>query len=147
MPSRAESRLLRAREFLRTLLGGTWSSPFLHLVVAHDAAENALRAILCARRITRQGRRRPDLIASNKKQHLEDVWPQLEPLLDDYAWLRTWKERARQGRLDDIQQADPEEQRAMIERAAKCAQQLVEIAEAVVRIPEPRYSGRFPRTS
>ena len=135
MSERAMRQLLRARELLRTVVGGTWSPPSLHLSMAHDAAESALRAILYAQGVTWQGERRPDLIACEKKESLGEVWTKLEPWLDEYAWLWTWKKQLRCRRFDEFPKIDPSEARQMVDRATECARRIVEIAESVLHVP------------
>jgi len=133
---RALRQLQRARELLRTVVGGTWSPPSLHLSMAYDAAESALRAILYARGVTWRGERRLDLIASEKKELLGEAWVRLEPWLDDYAWLWSWKKEVRRKRFDELPKIDRAEAREMVDRATECARRIVEIAETVVRIPD-----------
>lgn len=136
MSERAARQLQRARELLRTVAGGTWSPASLHVSVAHDAAESALRAILYARAVSWRGERRPDMVAREKKALLEDLWPQLEPWLEEYAWLWTWKKQIRRKRFDQLPKIDPSEARAMTDRATECATELVRIAESLVQISD-----------
>lgn len=102
------------------------------LALAQDAAEQALRSILFARGISRQGDHRPDLNAQCHKHLFADLWSELEPQCAEYSWLWHWRNQARYSYTDAPPISEPEITAETMNRAVACARALTSLAETVV---------------
>jgi hypothetical protein len=129
---RGQSHLLKAQEFLRLLEQQRGGLSSMTLALAQDAAEQAFRAILFARGISRQEDHRPDLKAQECKHLLEDLWSELEPQCGEYSWLWNWRNQARYAHADAPPISEPEITAEMMNRAVACARALTSLAESAV---------------
>jgi hypothetical protein len=127
------SHLLKAQHHLR-LMEGEGSNPLrsITMELAHDAAENAFRAVLFARGISRQGDHRPDTKALEHLDAFEDIRREIEVLAAEYAWLWPWRNVVRYKHVDTADTSDPEISSETLGRAQMCARRLVALAEHVV---------------
>lgn len=131
---RATSHMLKAREYADLMEQQKHVGlSSISVALAQDAAEQALRAILYVRGITRQGDHRPDEKAREHQALLKDLWPDLEPQLVEYAWLWKYRNQARYQHVDAPPIAEPEIIHQDVERAASCVRVLIAIAERIVR--------------
>ncbi|MDP3720326.1 MAG: HEPN domain-containing protein [Acidobacteriota bacterium] len=130
MTDRTRSHLLKAQELEASIdPTGLWS---LQITQSQDAAEHAFRAILFGMGINRLSDHRLDIVARQHQQLLTGVWPCLEPLLPDYAWLWEWRNVARYAHVDAPPEATPEITEHDLNRARQTTKKLVEIAQSLV---------------
>jgi len=128
---RTRSHLMKAQELEAQICADLL--PSLQITQAQDAAEHAaFRAILFGMSIRRIGDHRLDQIARANQDHLKDVWPRLEPLLDDYEWLWERRNEARYNHIDIGSFSDPPITPDMLMRAKSIVRGLIQIAESLV---------------
>jgi hypothetical protein len=127
---RTRSHLLKAQQLKAGIRADTLAS--VQITQAQDAAEHAFRAILFGMSVNRMSDHRLDLVARQHQAQLADIWPRLEPLLEDYAWLWELRNVARYSHIDAPPVAHPHITADDLDRAKRLARSLIVIAERLI---------------
>jgi hypothetical protein len=130
MTDRTRSHLLKAQQLETAIRADSVAS--VQITQAQDAAEYAFRAILFGMSVNRISEHRLDAVARQYRSQLADIWPDLEPLLDDYAWLWERRNVARYSHVDAPPAADPPISAEEVTRARRTSRQLIAIAERLI---------------
>jgi HEPN domain-containing protein len=130
MSDRTRSHLLKAQQLFDGIARDTLRS--VQLTQAQDAAEHAFRAVLFGMSITRINDHELHRIAKDHQHQLNDIWPRLSPLLQEYEWLLEWRNIARYKHVDVPEYSDPEITDEMVERAKHTARNLIDLAETLI---------------
>jgi HEPN domain-containing protein len=134
------SSLLRAREEYEDLVTGAQSGhrPSKLVSQGQRAAEYFFRAILYAKGVPIEKTHELQEVAGKHRGMLTDIWPDLEPLLEEYGWLYPQRIIIDYHHQDVPQSeahpgvAEPEVSRADLDRALNGARRFRELAERVV---------------
>jgi HEPN domain-containing protein len=134
------SSLLRGREEYEDLVGGAQSGHRSSKLVSQSqrAAEYFFKAILYAQGVPIEKTHELHRVARKHRGMLTNIWPDLEPLLEEYGWLYPQRIIMDYHHQDVPRSevhpgaAEPEVSRADLDRALDGARRFRELAERVV---------------